>query len=429
MVDKGFAYKLNQLPIVNSLRGWVQLASGPAAATVIMTAVALAANVLIFRVVPPAQAGQFALLVAISQILSVLAGLGQPTLIRRNYARQPLGHFDWRQDLQKTFYLVTPLAFGASGLVAYLYQFDVNYWLIILTATLGYVGINTCSQILASQRHYISSNVILRLPNTLLLLIGALISFVGEADRLPYLLAGYLCLIGLTVFISLWLLARKVTRGPLYISWSERKQGLAFVISNLSYQWPEEGLLSLAGLFVSTSQIAAMSALALFLRPFGTMYDVLNHILLTELARRENTRHKQMWWALATLTVTMVVGAIALTPLASHWLYAGRYDAFHYLVPLLAAGSALQLIEVLPRSHVIARSSNQAVNRFIALGTLNIAVGTAVTLIFILKWEVAGLALGIILVYSVRVLISILFSRRLLTPNLSAETDKTPPTL
>lgn len=427
MIDKGFTHKLNQLPIVNSLRGWMQLASGPAMATVLMTTISLAANVLIFRVVPPVQAGQFALLLAISQILSLLASLGQSTVIRRHYGRQPLGHYDWAFDLKRSLLIISPLALVFSGLTAYFYKFEIGHALVMFCVSIGLAVIIMCSQILASQQHYVSSNVILRLPNTLLLLIGLCILLLPEAERFAYLIVGYVSLIVITVVTAIWLVNRQVTRGLAHILWEERKQGIAFVISNLSYQWPEEGLLSLAGLFISTGQIAAVSALSLFLRPFGTGYDILNHILLTELARREQIRYKQMWWALFALTVTMLIGAIVLVPFTSSWLYAGQYDSFHYLIPLLVGGAALQLIEVLPRSHVIARSSNQVVNRFIMFGTANIVLGTVATLAFILNWEAAGLVLGIFLINSIRVIISISFSRALLTKSALAAPDLNAP--
>jgi O-antigen/teichoic acid export membrane protein len=424
MIDKGLLHRLNQLPIVSRMRRWVQFASNAAVATVLMTMAALAANVLVFRVIPPVQAGQFALLVAISQILSLLAGMGQPILIRRHYAREPLGHFNWLHDLSRTFIIVAPVALAASAVAVYLYKFEFSYGLVIFCAVLSYASINVCSHILASQRHYVSSNVVLRLPNLLLLLVGLLIVLLPEPERFSYLLIGYVSLMTLTVLTALLILRQQVPRGAAHITWGERKQGAAFVVSNLSYQLPEEGLLSLAGLLVSSGQIAAVSALSLFLRPFGTIYDILNHILLTELARREQIHYRQMAWTLLALTAVMAIGAVVLLPFVSSWLYAGRYDAFHYLIPLLVGSVALQLVEVLPRTHIMARGNNQTVNRFITFTTTGTVLGAGITLLFILQFGITGLALGTMLLYCIRVAISAVFSRTVLAlPHLAADAN------
>lgn len=414
MIDKGSLDKLNQIPGLNVLQRWVQLASKPAIATFVMSAVSLAANVLVFRVVPPAQAGQFVLLVAISQFLSLLSELGQPHLIRRRYIQQQLGYFDWPHDLAGTVFIIAPLALVSSSVAAYAYNFEASYTIVIFFIILSHATVNTCSHILASQQHYLSSNIILRIPNNLLLAVGLLLLCLPEPERFSYLLVAYPGLSLTTMCLSIVIVHRQVRRGTGRIQWAERKQGLAFVISNLSYQLPEEGLLSLAGLFVNTGQIAAVAALSLFLRPFGTLCDILNHILLTELARHEHIRYKQMLWALFALTGFMTLGAVTLFPFTSHWLYAGRYDIFHYLIPLLAVGAALQLIEVLPRSHVIACSNNQTVNRFVAFSTVGALLVTGLALGLILQMGVVGLALGIGGLYGLRAVISFLFSKRLL---------------
>lgn len=396
-----------------SLWRWSQFAAGPTGAAALLSLTTLAANVIIFRLMPEVEAGYFALLTALAQTLALLTGLGQGNLTRRLYTLHALGHFDWPRDLGVTILLVGPLAGAASLIANRLYTLSLNATLFVFTVTLALITVTSLSQMLGSQRQYLAGSIVLRLPYNLLFL--ALLPFpLLPADRrLTYVAASLLACYAFTIGCGLFSLYRGAGWGAARITLRDRAQGAAFVISGLAYQLPEEGLFSLAGTLLAAPELAAVAALTLLLRPFGLLFDSLNQILLTELARRPRLRYWQMLAALAGLTLAASLGALALAPATAHLLYNGRYDSFQYLTPLLVAGSALQLAEVLGRAHINARATRRRLNLFILTHTGIALAGAALTLGLISQWGVIGLAAGTAIIYAVRNLASYSFSLQL----------------
>ncbi len=413
MNSQGQRNNLLEFPAVGTLWRWTKLASGPTGATLLPSIATLTSSVLIFRLLPQAQAGEFALLIAIAQTLSLLAGLGQGTLLRRLYGLQPFGHFDWRRDLCRTLLLTAPVASALSLIVNRIYNFNAGHTLFIFTATLGIITLANISQILSSQRHYVWGSMLARLPYSLLLVVMLPIAFVFEGARLRYVMISYLTLTLLATALGILLLRRFVRCGAAHVTLPERRQGIAFIITSLTYNLPEEGLFSIAGMLLDSSQLAVIAALSLFLRPFGVLYDALSQILLTELARHERPRYGRMFIALFGLSGAMAAGAIVLIPPVASLLYAGRYNAFFSLVPWLVAGAAMQLVEVLPRSQITARADNRRLNSYVGAHALIAVFGIGLAVGLITRTGLFGLAQGITLIYFTRNVASYYLSFRL----------------
>lgn len=385
---------------------WARFASGPTGATALLSVTTLAANVLIFRLLPPEQAGRFALLTALAQTLALLTGLGQGNLIRRMYSLKPLGYFNWPRDLLQTSMLVAPLVGLATLICYFIYTLSPLAASFVLFVTLTLILVNNLSQMLGSQRHYIAGSVLLRLPYNLLFLALLPFAYIPTASQLAYLALALIACNGITVGIGLFTLWQKTQPGLVSITTRDRIQGLAFMVSGLAYQLPEEGLFSLAGTLLPTPELAPVAAFTLFLRPFGMLFDSLNQILLTELARRPRFQFWTMWAALMGLTVCVGLGAAFLVPVAAHILYNSRYDSTQYLIPLLTLSASLQLCEVLGRAFINARAPLRRVNFFITVHTVLALGGAAFTLLLVKNLGVIGLALGAVTIYILRNLVS-----------------------
>lgn len=399
--------------IFQRLWRWAKFASGPTGATALLSLTTLAANVLIFRLLAQQQAGRFALLTALAQTLALLTGLGQGNLTRRMYSLQPLGHFNWPRDLAQTTLIVVPLAALASLVCNAVYGLSLNGLVFVFANIVTLILVTNLSQMLGSQRQYIAGSVLLRLPYNLLFLTLLPFAFIPAESQLNYLGVALVGCNLVTVGVGLFCLWRTTRPGSIAITTRDRVQGIAFMISGLAYQIPEEGLFSLAGTILAAPQLAAVAAFTLFLRPFGMLFDSLNQILLTELARRSQLRYRSMLAALAGLTAIAGVGALVGVPLAAHIFYNGRYDSYQYLSPILILGAALQLLEVLGRAHINARAPLRRVNLFVGVHTLVALGGAAFTLVLVKEWGVVGLALGTMGIYIVRNLVSYAFSWQL----------------
>jgi O-antigen/teichoic acid export membrane protein len=416
MLDKG---NLTQTGFFQTFWRWAQFASGPTLISVFQSVLTLTGSIVVFRILLPSQVGQYALFLAIIQTLALLAGLGQHTLVRRLYALAPLGHFNWPKDLLQSIALFLPATGLACLILQPIYQFSIGVTLFILITTAGLITNTHLSHILSSQRHYRASTLFLRLPNNLVFASLLAIPWIADSDRLTYVCLSYLVCTVFTAGLA-WLSLRWLARpGPVQISLTQRRQGVAFVVSGLAYQFPEEGLFSLAGLFLKADVLAAVGALVVFTRPFGVLYDALNQILLTELARRANFKYQQMTLALWALSGGLALGLILVVPTVSHVLYNGRYDFYNYLVPFLIGGYALQLAEVLARSHVNARASTLVLNRFIFIHTIIVIIGAVATIGMMIRFGALGFALGIVALYLVRTFASYYLSWQLKQGRLS----------
>ncbi len=399
--------------VIQRLWRWAKFAGGPTGATALLSVTTLAANVIIFRLMAEDQAGRFALLTALAQTLALLTGLGQGNLLRRLYSLHPIGHFNWPRDLAQTAFIVGLLAAGATVVATYIYRFSLTAALFVFGVTFSLIIITVLSQILGSQRRYIIGSVLLRLPYNLLFLALLPFPFIPPDRQLVYLGISLLGCNTLTVIIGLLSLWRNVPPGAAHVTNQNRAQGVAFMVSGLSYQLPEEGLFSLAGTLLAAPELAAIAAITLLMRPFGMLFDSLNQILLTELARRPQLRYWPMAAALAGLTLAAGLVAVLLGPFAVHLLYNGRYDSFQYIIPLLVLSPALQLAEVLGRAHVNARAPLRQVNFFVLVHTALALAGAVLTFELIRQWGVVGLVAGTALIYIARNLISYSFSLRL----------------
>jgi hypothetical protein len=400
----------NALPSPPALWRWIKFAGGTTVVTLFMSAGSLASNILVFRLLPATAAGQFALLIALAHTLSFIAGLGQPNLIRRLYSLQPLGHYDWRRDLLWTLLLVVPVTAAGSLAASLLYGWTAGQAGFVFVAGVSLIAIMTLSSMLASQQQYVWSNALPRLPYNLLLVALVPIAAISEPNRLAYVLFSQTAILLASVTLGLLLLRRLMPPGAAHILLPQRRYGLVFLTSSVAYQLPEEGLIALAGMFVPPGQLAAVAALVLFLRLFGMSYDILSHILVTELARRDRIRYRQMLVSLLALAAGMSVGALVLVPVVSSWMYGGRYDAYHSLVPWLVVSAALQLVEVLPRSHIFARAPDRVMSRYVAIHALIALLGAAVTVAMIIRLGILGLAIGNAGLYLARNLASYCFS-------------------
>jgi O-antigen/teichoic acid export membrane protein len=396
----------SRLPNLKTLQKWLLFAGKPAGVTIILSVTTLAANVLIFRLLTPAQAGQFSLLVAIAQTLAIVAGLGQSTVLRRFYSHSLPGHYDWFADLFQTLALTLPVILAGSFVVYYLYALDLWQAAFVCIVSLGINTIALLGHIYSSQQHYVWGSVLVRLPFNILLAGMLPMLVLPQSSRFIYLTVTFSIILGAVLLFGLIAALRKMPRGSARLTQNERRWGASFLISGLTYQLPEEGLFSIAGLLVSPAQLAAVAAFTLLLRPFGLLYDTLNQLLITELGRRPQTWLRPMALALFGLAIGTGIVVMLAAPIVSDGLYGGQFNSYLFLVPFLVTGAALQLAEVLGRTYITVMANHRTLFRFVTMNVLIAVLGTGLAIALIVRTGIIGLALGIIAIYLCRNLVT-----------------------
>lgn len=396
----------------STLWDWLKIFSEPTGATIIASLGIILANILVFRLLSLHDAGLFTLLIAISQTMFLLGTLGQPLLLRRIYSLQPPGKFDWLRDLFSTIMLLIPGVIIGCFLSGSIYNFIHEHTLFILFMSLGLITVDLISKILLSQRYYMWGSLLLRLPNSLLILPVLVLPLVPDSDRLRILLILHASLTWLVVVMGFFKLSRLVRRGTMRLMLHKRWQGFLFLLSSATKLLPYEGFVAIAGAMISAEQLAGFAAIAQFTRPFNLLYGIQNQVFTTEFARKKRVRYGRIVLVILSLTILMSVSMVLVLPALSNWIYSGRYESFVYLSHWLVLSFSLKLVEALPHSHAIGRTPIMIVNRFIGTQAFFALLGFFMVIILVERRGLLGLAWAMCLMFFIRALISYLFMWR-----------------
>jgi O-antigen/teichoic acid export membrane protein len=389
-------------PPTRTLYGWLRLFSSPVGAAAVTSLLALIASALMYRILPKADAGAFALLTAFVQTVLILGGLGQSTLTQRVYSRAEPGAFNWRADLDRQLLFILPVSVLISLLIAHLYQLPPWEMLFVLTGALLWNQIVTSGSILAANQRYAWASTLPRLPNGLLIIPAALIALVPVLATLDAALAGLLGAALASLALSWFALRRLKMTGDRTISLRQRGYGLVFLANQTATLVPDYLLLAAAGLVAPPEDLALYGALMLLFRPTQLLQNVLAQVLTTELARAQRPRLGRILLAFAAAAALIIVGGILLAGPATQLAYAGRYAPGWTLIALVSLASGLDVLETLPRSYLVGRASRRVLGYF-GISQLAIAViGLLIGLALVHEWGIEGAALGAVLIFIAR---------------------------
>jgi len=384
---------------VGPVRGWVKLLSGPTVVTGGLMVVALAAQTVLYRILPTADAGRLALVLSLVQTIALVGGLGQQTLVARTYSRKPVGTYDWRRDCLTTLGLTFPSLLVAAAAAAAINRLDLRLSIFVLAASWLLLVTGLIGSVLSSHQHYVWSAVLARLPGALLILTAGLSFFVAPGSRYPVALASLLVFGMADGVLALWLVGRLASRGSERIRPRQRLLGLLLLVSVLTVLLPDDGLISLAGGIVPPASIAGYASVLLLFGVFKLLFAVLILVLVTELARTSRPNYRSLTAVIWAGAMTLGLLSWAVVPPAVHVLYAGRYDWAATLVPWFALGGILQLTESLPLSHMVGRADERALNKFIFRQILVVASGVGLFYALVPALGIRGIAITATAVY------------------------------
>ena len=389
-------------PLTRPIWRWVRLLASPIGGAALTSAAGLVASVLLYRLLPDADAGAFALLTALIQIGIILGGLGQTTLTQRVYSRAEPGLYRWNRDLLHQFLLTSPAMLILAIAMGRLYQLSVAQTLFVLAGAMLGSLVTTSAGMLASNRHYGIAASLPRLPNGLLLVPVVIAMALPSAAGLPAVLVGFLVAAGVSLAIGWLSLNRLHEPGSRTIDLRQRGYGLAFLASQFATLVPDYLLLAAAAFFATPEDLALFAALQLLFRPTQLLQNVLAQVLTTELTRSSRPPARRLMLAFALATGLILVGGVLLAGPAVNLLYGGRYSPTLALIAFVALASGLDILETLPRSYLVGRGSRQLLVWFGASQITIAIAGLLVGLALVGEYGVAGAAAGAALIFLAR---------------------------
>jgi hypothetical protein len=387
---------------------WLSLLGRVVGVTALAAAVTFVANTLLLNRLPVLAAGQYALLQSLVATLVAVGGLGQPALLLRLYGRAP-GRYQWPTDFRRSLVWAGPLLALAIMAAWGYYELPLSHGLFLAGAAPLLLGSHLLSAIFAARRRHVWSNLLLRLPSSLMIAPALAIILVAPRQRLPAALVGYLVSLALVVAVSYLALSWGGKDGGERLGWRQRMQGLWLLASQASTIALDQGLLVIAGAMLPTERVAVQAAIVTLLSPLQLVWSVLTNILLGELAQRRTIRYGPMIAGVTALAISLVLAAAAIGPLALRLLFAGRYELGEGLVAAYAFIYLFKLAETFPRTHITSRASAKALSVYVSLQLFLALAGMAGTVILARRLGLAGVIAGGLALSGARATLSYLF--------------------
>lgn len=396
---------MNDFISAQALR-WARLLASPLGAAALTSMAALVGNGLLYRTLPDADAGAFALLTSLIQTVLVVGGLGQSTLTQRVYSRGEPSAFRWRADLASQLALTAPVTLALTLILVWLYKLPWDQAAFVLAGGLAWTIIGTMAAILASNRHYGLASALPRLPNGLLLVPALIITLVPALRVLPVAAVGLTLAAAASLAIGWRGLVRLRAVGTSHISLQQRGYGLVFLASQMTSLVPDYLLLAAAAFFAPPEDLALYAALALLFRPTQLLQNVLAQVLVTELARSDRPRLQRLLLVFASATALLIGGGILLAGPVTQLAYGGRYAPSLLLIAGISIASSLDVLETLPRSYLVGRGSRLILGWFGVSQVIIAIIGMAAGLALVAQWGIEGAAVGAALIFVARNLAS-----------------------
>lgn len=392
---------------------WSRLTAGPAIANTAASLLTLAGTALLYRTLAADDVGLLALYFSLLEVSSTIATLGFTTVVTRRYSRPQKAERDWPVDLAITAALSLPLSILTSLAARLLYDLPFYLAAALAAVTALIVVHHVAVFMLNARRHYLSSGLLLRLPNALLILAALLILLAPALASLQWVIPLHAAASVLSLLIALRLLWSRVERGPLRVSWQQRKDGFVFLANSGSAMLASEGPIVLAGVLVEPAVLATFAAMAILLRGYKLVSGILGMVMTPELVHSQRSDIRRLFLGVSLVAALSFAGPLLLAPPVLDWIYGGRFQAGLSLIPLIALTGALNLFGVLPRSDLLGGASQTIINRYVLLQLLASAVGTLASAFFIAAYGATGIATAFVLVAVLRIVVTFISWRHM----------------
>jgi O-antigen/teichoic acid export membrane protein len=381
---------------------WTRLTSGPIVAAGIASLITFAATTLLLRTLPLHDAGLFAISMALVDTLSLVGALGQATLITRLYASAQAGSYDWLRDLIRLVAIsIVPIALGVV-ISSRFYPLSPAGFALILVASLLSVPLSLSAYMLNANRYHTWGTLILRLPNSLLIVPAVLAATMGAFNNLNTVLIFFAIGVAATLALSLSLLARRLIRGSRRISLRQHFEGTIFLIGAGTHLMLNQGIVAVAGALLEPASLAAYAAIAVLLRPFKLVTNILAMVFSPRFIRQDRRSYVGPMIALAAGAAAAAFGYVLLGAPVAAALYGSRYQAAYPLIPWLATVGFLTLVRSMPMSHMAGRAPASYINRVILIEAGVVVASVLVATYAITRSGILGLAIGLALGYVAR---------------------------
>lgn len=375
------------------MKYWFTRFSSAVLLSVSASAATLLAGILILRILDPDAAGEFTLVTSVAGMAGMVGLFGQNAIISRLYSRSQTP-YNWPRDLTIT------VAYGS--IIIGLLLVAIRYYHSFTWMELVFVGgsawltvlIYAAAFMLNSHRHYVSSTLLLRLPNALFIIPVSLAMLGLVHMDVPFFLFSQI-LIGLVCAAAgLAGLFKFLPMGSNTIPWGMRKESFGFFLLMVIQLLIDPGLIVMAGYFVRPGELAAFAGYMNLIRPFLLIWSILIQTLAVEYARDHTFPRKKLLLGMWGLAIPLFFISWAVLPFLLDLLYSGKYNMIGPAALPISLLGALLLTETVPRSYIAGCADDRTLQKYIRDQVILTLISLVMEISLIMKLGVTGAAWG-----------------------------------
>jgi O-antigen/teichoic acid export membrane protein len=375
------------------MKYWLTKFSGAVLLSVITSVATFLAGVFILRILNPNAAGEFTLVTSVAGMVGMFGLFGQHSVINRLYSRSQVP-FDWRRDLRTTIVYGSIIIFFVTIAVLFFYQFSWIELAFVISVGLLTVVIYASAFMLNSNRHYIFSTLLLRLPNALFIIPVILAMFGLMRLEVPGFLIWQVAIALFCGMAGIAGLLKFLPVGTKVIPWKEHREAVGFFLLMLTHLLIDPGLLVVAGYFVSPDHLAAFAGYMNLLRPFLLLWSILLQTLGVEYARNHRFPKRKLILGMWALAIPLFLVTWVVLPFLLDFLYSGKYNMVSSAALPIGLLGALLITETIPRSYIAGVADDRTLQRYIRDQIFVALVCLAIEIALILQLGVPGAAWG-----------------------------------
>ncbi len=365
------------------------------------------------RVLTESEFGLFALVLSLANFIVTIGSFGQPDIIKRAYIQNRTYSFDYITDIFISLIFVSPilvlLLFGQYFL--YNHDFETNLYLSSYVILLFFITI--VSKVIDANQHYEFATFLQRLPNSLLI-IPVLLSFyiIDFTPSVEWFFRALLIILIFTILSGIVFTTKKIPRGSQCINLAKRYYGYNLLLFSLGQLIILDGLIVLAGKLFQPAIVAAYAAMALLIKPFYLIQNVIFKIVYVETAINKKFPHKKVIQFIFLISIAITAGLIIFHDQIAELIYRQKFNNYYNLLIPLFIIAFLLITESFPRGFIIGNVVSSKFNHYIYIQLLVTILGVFIAIYYHSYFGIHTIAWAGVFIMIIRNLISYTYYRR-----------------
>ncbi len=358
-------------------------------------------SILLARLLPDADWGEFSLMRMLVLFIPFLAIWGQGIATARFFSKNDPTIFNWHAAFIKVAVWSALLAALCVAAAAYIYNLELYKIVALYISVVFFCSTLFLANLVRSQRRYTQA-IIMENGFRGLFFFILLIIYLTASITKPATILIYLGLVVVFGFFNIGYAFRSIGNGERTVPAEMHRTGILLMGIEVSV----DVLSSLDTLLIP--KILDYGALGLYsavLAPaqvFNILARAAKYVWVPEFGRSERTRFRLLTVGVFTLAVVMALAlALAAKPLL-HVLYNGKYDHGALLLQIMAAAGVFRLLYSLSSSLIVGRLGHRALVVHLRITIAAMALYALLLYWFLFQRGVVGAAWALLMVTALR---------------------------